>query len=149
MQNLCFKEERKQFGRKIFKDKDFPSFFELSTIGSSAFLDECLEMNFLMLKKKCPSQRISFFLLFLFSYVCTAYTQALEFQIKMGDFCRQNMRHIFKKPVVKIAFVERIGLFRIFSSEQKVAFWNDCFCLWTIDWVKFGKSGQIKFVSSV
>ena len=115
------KKKENNLGGKIFKDKDFPSFFELSTIGSSAFLDECLEMNFLMLKKKCPSQRISFFLLFLFSYVCTAYTQALEFQIKMGDFCRQNMRHIFKKPVVKIAFVERIGLFRIFS-EQKVAF---------------------------
>ena len=75
-------------------------------------------MNFLMLKKVSISKDFFFPS---FSLMFALHTQALEFQIKMGDFCRQNMRHIFKKPAVKIAFVERIGLFRIFS-EQKVAF---------------------------
>ena len=58
---------------------------------------------------------------FFFPSFSLMFAQTHIFQTELGDFCRQNMRHIFKKPAVKIAFVERIGLFRIFS-EQKVAF---------------------------
>ena len=78
------------------------------------------------LKRKCLSQRISFFLLFL---LCLH--KHTFFKLNWGIFADKicvTMRHICS---TKLHFLKQLDF--LGYSLKKVAFWNDCFCLWSMN----------------